>query len=368
MYPIKDPPQSDELEATIEKLRKVMRFEESKKLEELRSQALSKRKQQEVRDKRKKDETISYDVGGHVVEVQQMTKLPEIVPHCAPIHVAAPSGGDSSPMRSTARFLRKHLLSKGAANESSDESRLLKEERRRPIVSGQEERTGAPLRGMYDAFVPAEGVTFSELGRNVKAGTVSLKAKLGKISRTEFLTLMSESSLHNNTTGFAHMLQNHRSINSSKVLGGTMEQSQPQPTEFSSSTATFARTVPKLGLTARGVEVSGDLGQLLVKEAENHFRITSGPLSFRPAPYVALHMASARRDKRSRENITNGKRSAESGEWAKNDVDLFNMNMTGGFGMMATGPGRSMPIQLGGRATKRQLRGSLGTSMLGERV
>lgn len=121
----------------------------------------------------------SYDLQGRTVVIQTPQKLPNIAPKC----------------NSASKDLNEEKFSKQFSRE------LKKKPQKNEVRFGRTMRTETPgivyhkEGAVYDSFKPAEGVTFSEKGKNLKINTLTLSEKVGRLSKTAFYSTLSEVSL-----------------------------------------------------------------------------------------------------------------------------------------------------------------------------
>ncbi len=204
MYPVKPDRIDDGLERVVEEMRRARVAEEAKRGEAERLNEMMRKKMNEMRGKAKKgrasvteDDIQSYDLNGKNVEVRHMKKLPTLVPMCTRMYGSGsyePSPKQSSIGRKDPSLKR----NKPGATKSMSEllGKLLPQRRVTEKTSGL-----APQKvQMYEALVPAVGVTFAEQGKNLKYNSLSMSQYTGKLSKSDFKSLFNDHMLR--STGF----------------------------------------------------------------------------------------------------------------------------------------------------------------------
>lgn len=259
------------LDVKIKELRKAMKVEELKRLEEEQlkeRQRQMERELQEARKKKGEERILSYDLTGRLTEVANVPSVPSIMFSCElpAIHQASPVAEEAKvTLRKT---LMKPKARKKSSKEATDVAMLIAESRKLlKSTEGTAMKNAFTLKGLYDSFNPAAGVTFYESGKNVKEST-TFKDKAGRFNKSEFLTYLSEASLPPNS-----ML----SINTS-TLSNKFDKTDKQE-EY-----TELRHYRARGQASR-VDVTGDLTQLWegrdFREAEG-----KGEVSINPSMYA----------------------------------------------------------------------------------
>ena len=203
-YHIKEPLADPELEKAIEELRKKMKIEETRKQEEERNRAVAKKKQQEVKDRRKvttEDQQQSYDIKGKPVEIQTLPALPAIAAKCGQVFRNEKSQDMEKTAKPKGRSMRRLDAIKKDISVNEENDYWTKEISKTVMNKQRDQNVNYfPMRGMYEALVPATGVTFAEKGKNTKSGNLTMREKLGKISKTDYLTQMADSSMKNTSS------------------------------------------------------------------------------------------------------------------------------------------------------------------------
>ncbi len=265
VYSIKPNRDDDGLETLIEQLRKERLADERRKRDELTKESIQRKRIQEARAGAKGSalQQSSYDINGNVINVQRLKVFPNLVPTCGKVVITGSVPDDSKAFPS-ARVLKP---TKGA----DPPSVLTDSPATKPSLSAQ----AGECRGLYEALVPATGVTFSEAGKNPKCGGGTVGKQMGRMSKTELQTMQEES----------YMFMRHtRTI----VPGGA---SKPQEAFAPAlQVAAAARTIfsparsfaeksaaPTVKARPARMEITGDMSQLLVR-AEN-FTTTCAAMS-----------------------------------------------------------------------------------------
>ena len=206
MYGLNQDVQDEGLEREVEEMRRKRLAEEAQKQEDQRIEARKNKKLQELRERKKfntggtininsykQSEVQSYDLSGNVVEVAFLSKLPNLVPTCAKAADKPEAKNGVSTERVAFRRnnnkaqAAKELLGSASYNEDA----LLKAASAKDHDNSKLKYTTGP----YDKIVPAIGVTFTEIGKNPKVRNESLGQLMGKITKAEFRTLISDYSL-----------------------------------------------------------------------------------------------------------------------------------------------------------------------------
>ncbi len=173
----------DEFEKFIEKKRDEKRVEEHKKAEEKKEDIEKMRKYQELQEKKKAAKNASaipdnpsYDIYGHVVEVQPLTSFPVVANMCVPTLRDVDDGQDAD-RRGKKKFLRRTVMKR--KSDKNWETEFL----RSGLATAEDFVKSYPIPKVYDSLVPASGVTLIENGKNPKASVMSVSQKTGRFTR-----------------------------------------------------------------------------------------------------------------------------------------------------------------------------------------
>jgi hypothetical protein len=290
------------LDIKIKELRKVMKAEEMKRLEEEKFKECLKLKEKELQEARKKkggEGILSYDLTGRLTEAATIPSIPSMMISCG-----LPKIQQANPIEDKARMiLRKTLMKskvkKKTNKEATDIAMLILESKK---LVNKTERVEAgkmfTLRGVYDSFNPVAGVTFCEVGKNTKESNLTFKDKAGRISKSEFQTYLSEGSFNPTTI---------LSMNTS-TWSNKLEKTDKQ---VDYTGGKFSKRVEKVDR----VDVTGDLAQLW--EGGYELEQGKGEVSINPGMYV--HPA--------KKGLVQDSQRYSS----KTDIDLFNLTVTSEF-------------------------------------
>ncbi len=183
VYPVTREKAVDGLEPLVEALRRARL--EAVRAEKARRKADSKEKNSEVhaKEQRAKGEAQSYFINGKSAAVQYMKKLPNLVPTCTQ-RIFPRQNRTRKPTATS----RKHKYSGAAMRRSLPDLW----EGMLPGRKAIDQQLLRPPGGIYEALVPAVGVTFSEAGKAPKFSNRSISQYTGRVSKTEFRTMLTE--------------------------------------------------------------------------------------------------------------------------------------------------------------------------------
>jgi len=362
VYEIHDEKIIDDMEQEIAEHRKVRLTEEAKNEEIARNEARKKKKAQEAKDKRRfygKFELQSYDYAGKMVEMINLAQLPNLVPKCGKAVNLATDVDKSSPKQTLPKNTQSLTNNKKPQSILSSylEEIMMKTKPKEPIVKYPN--------GAYDAFVPQFGVTFTESGKNPKFGMMTISQHTGKISKSEFHTLVSEST----TSGFFPALKSRRSGFVDPVKKVSVDynkttynpiiiENSNTPSNIVEATQKYSQTWKNLNSSeVDNVEITGDMSQLIIEGANQ----TTYSQYYGHHPSESVSVLPNEGFPHLKSSFTQGvNKQSENEENEKNPVDVFNMNMLGA-SSGRTGSGiHYKPIEKGFKAKKKQFIQSIG--------
>ena len=172
-YPVCKTVMEDEIDRIVSDKREDRRLLEQRQEQEKKMQLEAERIKQEIENRNKemkkglRSSQPSYDFHGGLVHVQHLTALPTLAAKCNPMLADSQTLKDSAKRKGQPQptWRTTTMLRRGQPPEWEQELQRLE--------VGQKERTARRLAiappKIYERFVPAAGVTFSEVGRSPKS-------------------------------------------------------------------------------------------------------------------------------------------------------------------------------------------------------
>ena len=200
MYLIQKLENTDDTEQRVEGLRKQRRADEKKRQDEKNKAGQDKKKDYEVvktkanNKEMSRSPTLSYDFQGNAVPIQLINKFPTIVSECGKSALVKRDNADPSPSKQ----LRPRRATLKAKEDGSENPPKPEEDEWGREVHAQQKPDNDAFNSMavvYEALVPAVGVTFTESGKNPKASTETHSEKSGKPNKADYYSTLAEHSM-----------------------------------------------------------------------------------------------------------------------------------------------------------------------------
>jgi len=189
----------------------------------------------------------SYDLEGRTVIIQHPKELPNIIPK----------------VYSISKALQYEKITKQPKIEINKKPRVAENPYKRMYKKDDDldgpaivyHRDGA----VYETLKPAEGVIFSERGKNSKKNTVTLSEKYGRLTKTAFYSTLSEASLRASSS-LPSLLSENRSSAERKT---TTQAFEPR-----NETSLFSRQTYSVLDSTSGMQ--SDMTQLLISNTSSN--------------------------------------------------------------------------------------------------
>jgi len=249
IYSIKTTKDSDDLDKMIERLRAERIAEENLKKERELCEQHQKMIDETKKNSKKNIETC-YDINGNSVSVKKFMNFPDLAKKCGNRIVISSSISDENSNNLKGSFQEKPAKT------------LLEFENAEPKKKGENEEKNKNLCGVYEKFIPATGVTFTEIGKNQKSNLATISQKVGKFSKNDFYTLQADSYVFTTKT---NQIQEPKISETQKIISPDFQTIKPvQKIIFSNK-----KSQPIIDIkNANPVKISitGDMTQLLVNQ------------------------------------------------------------------------------------------------------
>eukprot|EP00829_Urostomides_striatus_P021218 TRINITY_DN934_c0_g1_i2.p1 TRINITY_DN934_c0_g1~~TRINITY_DN934_c0_g1_i2.p1 ORF type:complete len:354 (+),score=92.48 TRINITY_DN934_c0_g1_i2:69-1130(+) len=234
---------------------------------------------QDVSGNKKLIGSRSFDPFGMAVEIKKLNILPELAPKLGQIGIRTSSA--EQPLIRTQPSIRVHPKTR-------ERKELLFSKEEKVLTKNPEACTG-----LYDALVPAAGVTFSEIGKNPKMSHETMSQQIGKMRKTELQSLQPTA-----FTGYLQQTspyifgQNYQPSDNflkENALPKEMDSFSPEESlRFGLKTTNANAKAMRNFAGMPKVEICGDLSQLLVNKESKYFGnpIFRQTMSIIPKTYV----------------------------------------------------------------------------------
>ena len=272
IYSIKQNRDSNDTDKLIEKLRSE-RIAEERLKNERQAKELQKNVPQLMKAYSSKvSGTPSYDISGKAVNIKRLNAFPDLIKKCKN-RVAIIHGSSEK-----AEEIEREEFVPSSAPITATSNPAVRIESRKPIEKPKD------ACALYEAIVPAVGVTFLEAGKHPKANIASISQKTGKMSKNEFNTLMTSDYI------MSSMITVPKTATSIIQETATIQENRrtPVPSATKIVFASQSKQLPAKALLNSPVKISitGDMSQLLVSKNDQVYSVQQSTTSVMPQSYV----------------------------------------------------------------------------------